>query len=576
MSEKAKALLRDAFKKVEEEHQSFAHRVATSLGRSAEHKVRSLGKADAAKLAVTGVAVGSVVIAGALTGGLAIGAVIAIGGAAYAVKKSIERFESYHRNAELRTRWIQLGAEYTNLNAQEQMAKREKLSSVSEADAKDCIRKCIVHMRKAIDHYNTHIKTPSNDAINSCDQAVARAKPLFKFIHEYDKFRSYLLPNLLALQTMLCDYEKMAREWSKNLRIVEQDIARHISVGSHSQCDAAECYHSSAGATAGAARVPTANFDLERMLAQIVPAFDELVSGVAQNKVERRTGAVVHFHGETPQGDTRWQIFRADLTRRYDEPSRGRQVRHFVTNRSMATSKTEKATFAVSQLLDTGSAAGSPFLTGVISSIAKGAVSAGTQLVDVLAGAGIGALSTAAEGADLRNADAILRPGGVPAAPLDSSFKNDDDVKKAFKDDAIAAEKLIVKIGTHWEAGMEALEPINDYSEYLKQHQGTFWSCSQAMNMAVALAEFCHHFSKMEKYLLAYYFVLMRLVAVGKELAQVEAIAYNQIAALRLQVANDTHHSRCDSVCYGPKIITSGVIRKTVQIHKDKVHKPLT
>jgi hypothetical protein len=578
--QKAKALLRKAFNEVEVEHKSATHIIATSLRRMGEAKIDSLGRADAAKFAVTGLAAGGLAVATVLTGGLAIGAVIAVGGAAYAIKKGIDRIDGYARNAELRARWIQLGAEYTHLSSEEQMAKREKLSTVSEADAKDCIRKCVVHMRKAIEHYNNHIKNPSRDAINSCDQAVARAKPLFKFVHEYDKFRSYLLPNLLAIQTMISDYEEMAREWSKNLPKMEQAISAHLNRGSHHFCDDDECYENIAGSAEGASRAQTANFDLEKMREQIVPAFNELVSGVALSKSQSRTSGEVRLMGEKPEGETRWKKFRGDLVRRYDEPSRGRQVRHFVTNRNMATTKTEKGVAGFNAIIDVGGAAGGPFLNGVISSVAKGGVSAGTQVFEILAGAGIGALSNAVQGDELRSAGAVardasslLRPEGVPPAPLDSNFKSDEDVKNAFKDDAVAAQKLINKISIHWKEGMDALEPIQAFAIRLNRHP--FRTCGEAKAMCLALAEFCHHFSKMEKYLLAYYFVVMRLVGVAKELAAVEAAAYNQIGAIRPQVASEIHHGRCDSVCYGPKIVTTGVIKKTVTVQSAQVHKPL-
>jgi hypothetical protein len=513
---------------------------------------------------VSGAAIaGGVIVAGALTGGVAIGAVIAIGGAAYAIKKGIERYHSYERNAELRQRWILLGSEYTRLSAEEQAKKRTKLCEVTSADAKDCIRKCVVHLRKALDHYNSALKTPPVGEALTCDDAVTRAKPIFKFIHEYDKFRSYLLPNLLAASTMIEDYHKMSIKWRQTLREVELKLGTHMVRNSHSQCTV--CYNRRTAPAAAPART-AAQFDIVALAAQIPEMFNELVAAVAVSKTNTRSGGAGAVSGNA---EKRWKKFRDDLLRRYDEPSRGRQVRHFVANRNLATDPSEKVAFAVGQLLDVGSAAGSPFMAGLLSTVAKGAVSAGTQLVEVLAGAGIAA------GGSATNANQILlRPANVQGPPLDTQFASDEDVKKAFKYDAIAAEKLIGKISTHWQEGMDSVDILRDYLT-----RRDFYSCDEAMNMAIALAEFVHHFSKMEKYLLAYYIVVARLMDVARRLVEAETAAYNRLDALKPQVTSATHHQRCrdhGSACYGPKILTSGVLRKTIVGQLDgEAHKPL-
>jgi hypothetical protein len=360
MSEAAQALLSDAFKAVEVDHETYSHRLATSLGRSAERAVTNLGRADAEKALVSGAAIaGGVIVAGALTGGVAIGAVIAIGGAAYAIKKGIERYHSYERNAELRQRWILLGSEYTRLSAEEQAKKRTKLCEVTSADAKDCIRKCVVHLRKALDHYNSALKTPPVGEALTCDDAVTRAKPIFKFIHEYDKFRSYLLPNLLAASTMIEDYHKMSIKWRQTLREVELKLGTHMVRNSHSQCTV--CYNRRTAPAAAPART-AAQFDIVALAAQIPEMFNELVAAVAVSKTNTRSGGAGAVSGNA---EKRWKKFRDDLLRRYDEPSRGRQVRHFVANRNLATDPSEKVAFAVGQLLDVGSAAGSPFMAGL-------------------------------------------------------------------------------------------------------------------------------------------------------------------------------------------------------------------
>ena len=546
----AMALLDEAFRVVEANHGDWKHRWGTKISRSVSQRIDAIGSEDMAKLGITGAAaVGGLVAASILTGGAALGAAIAIGGAAYAIKKGIERYHSYERNAQLRHRWIQLSAEYRQLAAPEQAAKRTKLAEATTADAKDCIRKCVVHLRKAVEHYNTNLKNPAADAVTTCDAAVARAKPIFKFIHEYDKFRSYLLPNLIALQTMLEDYQRMTAKWRETLTGVEGKLKHYMQTAAHSRCET--CFGES---RRSAAVTPTSTpngltFDIAKMLEKIPEMFTELCTAVADSKARTRNIATTRSATVMSQGQLRrWERFRADLMRRYDEPSRGRQVRHFVTNRNLATDKSEKAVFIISNIIDVGSSAGNPFLTGVISSVASGAVTAGETVTDLIQGAAIGGAASSATGTDTL----LGRP-----AKVDERFASDEQVKNAFKGDAIATEYLITKIGTHWQEGMDSLDNL---PHYYRKHIN---DCDEAVVMASHAAEFVHHFRKAEKYLLAYYVFVMRLMDMAKQLAEVETVAYNRLEALKPLIAYPAHPN-CSSVCYGPKVVTSGVFSRTV------------
>lgn len=62
-------------------------------------------------------------------------------------------------------------------------------------------------------------------------------------------------------------------------------------------------------------------------------------------------------------------------------------------------------------------------------------------------------------------------------------------------------------------------------------------------------------------------------------LVKAESAAYNWRAGLKPQISSATHHQSCrdhGSVCYGPKILITLVVRKTVVGQIDGVpHKPL-
>lgn len=556
----AKKLAEDAYAAVCAGHQANWHRFKTSVSRSVGRKVRDTlnvetvetGAVSAASsiatVAVTGTLFTGVAV---LTGGAAVGVAIAIGLGACLIKKGIERYNGHIRNQQLARYFEELPTVDTTLTDAERTKKRGELMEVMNEDAKDCIRKSVVHMRKAINLYNTKLKTMPTTPLTHCEDAIARAKSIFKFIHEYDKFRNYLLPNLLLMSWILEDYKKLGEDWATSYQGLENTLIDFM--GRHSGCGP-ECYVSrnrisSLPAVDDAPTVGGATPDqISQTLETIARSFRDKI--VASKQAHRRT-QTANVAAEI----ARWDRFRADLLRRYDEPSTGRQIRHFFTNRNMEHTSGEKFAFAFSSVLEVGGTVASPFIGNALESLSTVAQTATEQAIDqgqsildsVVA---FGAIK-AASGKPLLGS-LLLPPDQTGTARDHAADIEGDEVR----DNAIEAQKMIEKVGTHWKAGTDALKAMKN------QAPGTtLTSCEQAFELAKGLYEFHHHFRKMEKYLLAYYIVILRLTNVAFALSTAEAQAYRALETLKPFVTNTGAHAPCRSGshhCYGPKYIGGG------------------
>ncbi len=72
--------------------------------------------------------------------------------------------------------------------------------------------------------------------LERCDQYIKHAKPAMRYLHELDKFRNYLLPSLNMCAFCLDEFVCMSDEWNTRQELVEDAINRFQKQNKHNKC----------------------------------------------------------------------------------------------------------------------------------------------------------------------------------------------------------------------------------------------------------------------------------------------------------------------------------------------------
>lgn len=576
----ARQLALDALGEVAKAHDAGVHKVGGWVERFARAKFDETFSAENARntaidqaanvatIALTGTLFTGVAV---LTGGAALGVGIAIALGAFLVKQGIDRYNGHVRNQKLAQYWRDLPTLDSSLTDEERVKKRAELLEVMNTDAKDCVRKAVVHMRKAIERYK-QLRLLPTAAVADCQDAIARGKAIFKYIHDYDKFRNYLLPNLMLISWLLEDYAKLGRDWSRSYQGIEGKLITFMD--QHPVCGP-NCYIHRERIYAGLVTNNTPGGvspdELAESLQEIALMFREQI---LTNKTANRPHALT---SQTTPGFVRFSRFRCDLLSRYDAPSTERQIRHFFENRNMEKNKGEKFAVVFSTLMDAGGIVSSPFISNALSRLPenlKSGIEAAIGGGQTGITAGVETMALKVAGGEPLLASDLLPPDQTGTQGY--SIMAGADFETDMKDDAIQAEKLIEKVGRHWKAGTDALKVLETNAPG-KDLQ----TCDQALALAMGLYEFHHHFRKVEKYLLSYYLLILRLTNIAFTMTKGEAQAYAALEALYPFIAHNQKHDGCREAninCYGPKNVGGDEIFFKTQPYMilTEPHKPLS
>ena len=523
----ASTIVSHAYRSVSEGHTWKPARGAIKFGRFVKHSVgetwRSTRRGD---LAAIGIGLGSgaaVAVAGTvLTGGLAPAAIAGIAGGTYLVRKLVQNV-SFERGR-LNRNWLHNYSQAASHDA-------SNYANTLGVEAKDAIR-------RAIDHYNItrsilhdELKPLDGKEIETCNDAINKAKATARFIHHSDKTRNYLLPCMDLSIFLLLQYKELTTSWNRYNGHLETSLEayfeHHARVRSLGCTQGGKCYlsHSTLapplrplytdGFASPSFEAPKADnsVDAGGSSIDIMKLVNALATGSVKSIEQAMTRnaykpkASWNFHSAIPQIHVQNVTFLGmrliqDAYAAADRPGYlaqvGRKVRHAVSRRTRG----EIAIDVLGELVAAGSAANAFIPSMEIGKILKatvdgaalirGGITGTTTLASVIAGS------------------AVLSSNGELAA---SSGLMDWTLVENSSGDAVLAagvkvQEVITKTGTHFLEAFEACKALEQWGGRPLE------SCDDAWEFSVALAAALYHMKKMERYLMT---TLSLLAHIGDE-----------------------------------------------------------
>ena len=180
-------------------------------------------------LAVAGAGAGLAVTT-ALTGGAALAAVVGIAIGKWVVGKMFEKVRARNRLKKLRN-W----SEDKCLKGHFEENEKAVLSTL----AKDAFRRAVDHFRKAQYLEKTELDIDELLLISyqNCENAVAHALIVAKFLHEVNKAAMYLIPSIDIVKLSLKGYREFIELWnSKDKLTISTNLAQLLLTMDHSNC----------------------------------------------------------------------------------------------------------------------------------------------------------------------------------------------------------------------------------------------------------------------------------------------------------------------------------------------------
>lgn len=304
-------------------------------------------------------------------------------------------------------------------------------------DADQCIRPSVVHMRKTqfilhnrmggfLKSVDPNVSDPQKivrtegvdtgtyDSFSQCDDYVEHTRIAMQYLHELDKFRTYLLPALNMTIFFLDRFLSLAHGWRIQQRKVEDAIDRFYKAGDHSGCKwrrkvrnilepgkfksllaahphlNVRCYQkevrpdiylytgdgagnnssqtqkggSTSGGSSGGSNFKTVEaVELREHLVNMASMFQNEIQA-NKARFEKPPEAAKN---EGSMGELRYRMMLADLAALYESPSKLDALSHRIKNYYMSTTKFEKfSCFAEFGLSVTKAALGGQFIGGIV------------------------------------------------------------------------------------------------------------------------------------------------------------------------------------------------------------------
>ena len=552
----ARRCAREAYDAVEKGHVGSLDRLLRASAHGAYHyKFRRRLAKGFVVLAGAGVSI----TVGVLTGGIAVGAALGIAGGVWAVNKLVDGAFTMGNNSKLRQYWNNKEM-YTTLEDRlaHREGRKELLRDKMTEDAKDCIRKAVVHLRRARKLHDTKLKKyfiDFSDEDNledlNCERFILHTKASMKFMHHLNKVRNYLLPCISFGAFFMDVYEEVAGNWDKAREKVEGKIVEYMEKGTHENCKNEGkdklCYRGAlnrsqifaadlmlgadARATdraAGMHRGYTGKGKYSQVSIRSIKLDDVRNMLIDFAEVYKDSVGRYKKYAAIAGKTGRYKIFLDDVMKRYEAPGLLTRIRHKYRNKYRSTTAGEKFSALLEDGLSIGvGAVGGYYLSEAVGETVKaGGKAVADQVVKIAKGAAkVGLSSTAhmTEGitvwavfrygakSDMMESDLLHFQGEriTRAAVRIFSEEGKGAKKKAekeLKEGAVVVEKLFEKVAYHFKKANTAAENIQG----LKVDIGT---CEQCLEFAKLLYELHHEMDKMERYLMAALSLVVEIAA---------------------------------------------------------------
>jgi hypothetical protein len=234
----ASTIMSHAYRSVTEGHKWKPVRGAIKFGRFAKHAGgewwRSQRPTD---LAAIGVGVGSAVAVSILSAGIAPAAIAGIAGGTYVVKKLVKEVGS--ERGRLNRNWLHNYREAVSHDA-------SNYANTLVLEAKDAIRRAIDHFNITRSILHDELKPLDGKEIETCNDAINKAKAAARFIHHSDKTRNYLLPCMDLSIFLLLQYKELTTNWNRYNGHLEESLEayfeHHARVRSAGCTQGGKCY----------------------------------------------------------------------------------------------------------------------------------------------------------------------------------------------------------------------------------------------------------------------------------------------------------------------------------------------
>jgi hypothetical protein len=493
--------------------------------------------------------VGIAITVGALTGGIAAGAAIGIAGGTWAVKKLVDGAFDMGNNKRLRKYWDSKEM-YTTLENRlaQREGRRELFRDKMTEDARDCIRKAVVHLRQARNIHDTKLKEDFIDLSDKanledldCEKIILHAKASMKFMHHLNKVRNYLLPCISFGVFFMDVYEEVAGNWDRERDKIEAKIVEFMEKGTHENCKNEGkdtlCYRGALNRSQILAADPMLGVDgkaTDRAAAEHrgytgKGKYSQIsIRSIDLNEARDMLIDLAKFYQgcvgrykkyASIAGDKRrYKAFLEHVTKRYEDPGIFKRIRHKYRNKYRSTTAGEKFTSLLQDGLSVGvGAIGGYYLSEAVGEAAKaGGKAVADQIVTLSKGAAKAGVSASAHALEGFTVWGVFKTGAksnmmesnllhfqgeriTRAAVRIFSEEGKGAKKKAekeLKEGAVVVEKLFEKVAFHFKKANSAAEKIQG----LKVDIAT---CEQCLEFAKLLYELHHEMDKMERYLMA-------------------------------------------------------------------------
>jgi hypothetical protein len=531
------------------------------------------------KLTKGGIIVGvgvTTIIVGALTGGIGVEIAIAIAGGVWAVNKIIDRIYTWNNNKRLRKLYEEEKL-YEGIEKHLFGTDDKKLRDALTEDASSCVRKTVVHLRRAREIHDDDFRLKfysdkeAQELISHgafvCDNLISHMKSSMKFLHELNKTRNYLLPCVGMAVFFIDVYKEIADTWSKQREKVEEKIIEFMKSGKHEACVDVEkgtCFRAAIdmwqvfspdgvlisngdgreiGRQTKEAAVEDTGYTGRGIYSQV--SIESIDPDAVQNKlieVTKLNREKISKFKKVPdlKEHPRYSKLISDVWKRYESPSLGRSIRHKLRNNYMATTWQEKS----AALLEDGLSIGVGAISGglINSALASQGLSSLVQYAAQASAtgarvAGNMGLIAGAKWASFRFGakkkmmmDSELLEYDLPRAMKSarSIFRSEGTIsgKEAkedeFKKGAIVVEKLFKKVAYH-------LKKANTAAEAIQFVEIDLHNCTQCLEFAKLIYEIHHHLDKMERYLVASISLIFEVQAWVEVLMEREEAIYRSL-----------------------------------------------
>ncbi|WP_347557935.1 hypothetical protein [Robbsia sp. KACC 23696] len=501
----ARAIMLDAFEMVKKAHTGSIKNFLYNKGTVAIETMTRTGAASIAVTVLVSVGVGA---AAAVTGGLAIPILLAIGAASYGLKTAIEKIgQDYGRD---NRRWLQ---NYTAAEA----AKGRELGAYLTVEASDSLRRAIDHYRM-MDGISKDLQRTAVESFQNCEEAINYAKAMARYVHHADKVRNYTLPVLDLLIFYLDQYSKLATNWAAAEAPMAAALRQWFKSHPESICCPARkdddvCYAPFTGLTLKSTatnlmkRYRTVTTPLSAVLEPVIHAPGLPNAVKIDELLEAMQSARQDLVGEmAPSSDSTWN-YSADLGqtrqranaaasvdasvqqrltamlnavwKQVDRPGYFNRARRRMAHWNTRNTSAQKATAVAAELVSMGSIFSA--YIGDISAVSKLGQSA---LKGTASAAGVG--STIGLNV-LRGADGVAIQSSLLSHKLVEAH-----AAEQIREAGASAVDLLPKLMLHFTKAAEAIKALGDTTAIA--------SCTEALAMSVKIAEIVRQMEKVSIY----------------------------------------------------------------------------